>query len=127
MNKLFRGYVISISIVILGQLIYASFASNILYYLLSILFIIFLFTISLKPELMENKEFLFSQLVLAATFFIYTLISSPVIYAFTGGVELKGFSFDSLILIGDILKLSGYALSILCLIKYNLPKKQEVQ
>lgn len=126
MNKLFKTYVISICIVILGQLIYASFASSIICYFVSIPFIIFLFMISLKTEFMEKKEFLFMQLVLASTFFIYQLTSLPVISAFMGGINFKngGFSMQSFIMYADILKLIGYAISIICLIKYNFNKKQ---
>lgn len=125
MNKLFKTYVVSICIVILGQLIYASFASSVLVYFLSIPFIIFLFSISLKPELMESKEFLFVQLGLVSTFFIYKLTSLPVMSAFIGGTNFLsgGFSLNSFILFADILKLLGYAASIVCLIKYNINKK----
>ena len=125
MNKLFKTYVVSICIVILGQLIYASFASSIICYFVSIPFIIFLFMISLKTELMEKKEFLFIQLVLVSTFFIYELTSLPVISAFMGGINFinSGFSMQSFIMCTSILKLLGYAVSIICLIKYNFNKK----
>lgn len=126
MNKLFKTYVVSICIVILGQLIYASFASSIICYFISIPFIIFLFMISLKTEFMEKKEFLFMQLVLASTFFIYQLTSLPVISAFMGGINFinGGFSMQSFIMYASILKLIGYAASIICLIKYNFNKNK---
>lgn len=125
MGKLFRIYVSGISLIIFGQLVngvsgsaggYSIFVSGVLTALL--------FTISIKPELMKKREFLFMQLCLISVFFLIEVINYSTIFYFIYIVKncTTGILTPLQVILIKLLPILGYLIAILCLINYAANK-----
>jgi hypothetical protein len=124
MDKLFRNYVIGILLIILGQIINLSSANYGVGYAISGVLIALLFIISIKTELMKKREFLFMQLGLISVFFLPGIINFiSILFIINFDFSSIRFSIDSKLLIfKSLLEISGYLISILCLIRYITDK-----
>lgn len=129
MCKLFKVYVLGICSVILGQLLNAAFSNTYQGYIEGVILIVLLFIVSIKTELMEKKEFLFTQLGLLSVFFIVKLLSFIMILglytSFQGSTNVS-FSFNpKLYLFLNLIQLFGFLVSIICLAGYYKKTNQD--
>jgi len=131
MNKLFKIYVLGVCSVILGQLLNAAMANTYQDYIGSTILIVLLFIVSIKTELMGQKEFLFMQLRLLSVFFIVKLSGFIMIlglYISSQGSTNISFSFNpKLYLFSNLIQLFGFLTSIICLAEYYKKLSKETE
>ena len=131
MYKLFKIYILGICSVILGQLLNAEISNTYQGYIESVILIALLFIVSIKTELMEEKEFLFMQLGLLSVFFIIKLsgfITFLDLYVSFQGCTNVNFSYNpKLYLFYNLIQLFGFLISIVCLAVYYKKTNKETE
>lgn len=113
---------------LLGQLAFQTIGGAAPSNISSIILLVILFVISLKPELMEKVEFLFSQLALMICLALSKIISTINLLALLGNIKLIPAITQLnpvLFIVATILQIAGYVSIIFCLIKLNFHKENK--